>query len=241
MKLSSPRIVPVAEPWSRRFRRPDPAPLGLAAFAHHDLRLERAQRFVSDPGHRLVSGSAFFYGGARPAAGRACGSSAIGTSFGATAFSTYGGFWMALGFFVTLVLISSSVAKAVARRRELFNGLGVGSCWRSRSSTPTCCLWSTRRERRRLRRLPDAGDHRDPARDRLLQPRGTATRRGSLHAGGWARCRDRRGGAGTRRAAGVINGMSVRPVLPVGPLRSGSRLPIFSSPRGRRCRGGRRR
>ena len=56
--------------------------------------------------------------------------------FGATAFSTYGGFWMALGFFVTLVLISTNVAKAV-EGTQLFNGLA----WflsRSPSSTRTC-------------------------------------------------------------------------------------------------------
>jgi succinate-acetate transporter protein len=34
--------------------------------------------------------------------------------FGATAFSTYGGFWMALGFFVTLVVLSKSAAAAVS-------------------------------------------------------------------------------------------------------------------------------
>ena len=34
--------------------------------------------------------------------------------FGATAFSTYGGFWMALGFFVTLILVSKTAADAVA-------------------------------------------------------------------------------------------------------------------------------
>jgi uncharacterized protein len=42
--------------------------------------------------------------------------------FGATAFSTYGGFWMALGFFVTLVVLSKTAAAAV-EGPQLLNGL----------------------------------------------------------------------------------------------------------------------
>src|SRR5262249_62024487 len=44
--------------------------------------------------------------------------------FGSTAFSTYGGFWMSLGIFVALVLLSKNVAAAVAgSERRVFGVL----------------------------------------------------------------------------------------------------------------------
>src|ERR1041385_2140408 len=97
----------------------DPAPLGLAAFALTTFILSgHNASFIPDI---AWLGLAFFYGGlVQLLAGMW--EFRNRNVFGATAFSTYGGFWMALGFFVTLVLISSSVAKAV-EGSQLFNGL----------------------------------------------------------------------------------------------------------------------
>ena len=97
----------------------DPAPLGLAAFALTTFILSgHNASFIPDI---AWLGLAFFYGGlVQLLAGMW--EFRNRNVFGATAFSTYGGFWMALGFFVTLVLISSNVAKAV-EGTQLFNGL----------------------------------------------------------------------------------------------------------------------
>ena len=89
----------------------DPAPLGLAAFALTTFILSgHNASFIPDV---AWLGLAFFYGGlVQLLAGMW--EFRNRNVFGATAFSTYGGFWMALGFFVTLVLLSKSVAGAVA-------------------------------------------------------------------------------------------------------------------------------
>src|SRR5438552_14064897 len=85
----------------------DPAPLGLAAFALTTFILSgHNASFIPDI---AWLGLAFFYGGlVQLLAGMW--EFRNRNVFGATAFSTYGGFWMALGFFVTLVLLSKTVA-----------------------------------------------------------------------------------------------------------------------------------
>ncbi|HET7760582.1 MAG TPA: acetate uptake transporter, partial [Gaiellaceae bacterium] len=97
----------------------DPAPLGLAAFALTTFMLSgHNATFIPDI---AWLGLAFFYGGlAQLLAGMW--EFRNRNVFGATAFSTYGGFWMALGLFVTLVLVSKTVAAAVAGP-QLLNGL----------------------------------------------------------------------------------------------------------------------
>ena len=97
----------------------DPAPLGLAAFALTTFILSgHTASFI--PAITWL-GLAFFYGGlAQLLAGMW--EFRNRNVFGATAFSTYGGFWMALGFFVTLVVLSKTAAAAI-QGPELLNGL----------------------------------------------------------------------------------------------------------------------
>jgi succinate-acetate transporter protein len=79
----------------------DPAPLGLAGFALTTFLLSgHNATFIPD---LIWIGPAFFYGGlAQFCAGMW--EFRNRNVFGATAFSTYGGFWMGLGIFVTLLV-----------------------------------------------------------------------------------------------------------------------------------------
>ena len=82
----------------------NPAALGLAGFALTTFVLSTHNAMPTQAPDLTWVGLAFFYGGlAQFAAGmwefRA------GNTFGATAFSTYGAFWMALATFVVLVLV----------------------------------------------------------------------------------------------------------------------------------------
>ncbi|MBJ7601714.1 MAG: acetate uptake transporter [Candidatus Dormibacteraeota bacterium] len=88
----------------------DPAPLGLAAFALTTFVLS-----VHNAGwapELIFVGLALFYGGlAQFAAGMW--EFKNRNTFGATAFSSYGGFWMSLAFFVVLVLAGKVAAADV--------------------------------------------------------------------------------------------------------------------------------
>src|ERR1700758_1700648 len=77
----------------------DPAPLGLAGFALTTFLLSgHNATFIPD---LIWIGPAFFYGGmAQFAAGMW--EFRNRNVFGATAFSTYGGFWMGLGLYIIL-------------------------------------------------------------------------------------------------------------------------------------------
>ena len=85
----------------------DPAPLGLAAFALTTFILSgHNATFIPD---LIWVGLALFYGGmVQLLAGMW--EFRNRNVFGATAFSTYGGFWMSLGIFVTLAVVSHSFA-----------------------------------------------------------------------------------------------------------------------------------
>jgi succinate-acetate transporter protein len=198
----------------------DPAPLGLAAFALTTFILSgHNASFIPDI---AWLGLAFFYGGlVQLLAGMW--EFRNRNVFGATAFSTYGGFWMALGFFVTLVLISNNVAKAV-EGTQLFNGLAwfllafaifntYMLFWSSRVNVAVFLVFLTLEITEIL----------------LVIGFFNLAHGGSewiLHAGGWAGVLTA-AVAWYTSAAGVVNGMSVRPVLPVGaPL--WDRLPLFS-------------
>jgi uncharacterized protein len=89
----------------------DPAPLGLAAFALTTFLLSgHNASFIPDA---VWIGLALFYGGlVQLLAGMW--EFRNRNVFGATAFSTYGGFWMSLGIFVALIFLSKNVAAAVA-------------------------------------------------------------------------------------------------------------------------------
>ena len=83
----------------------DPAPLGLAAFALTTFLLSgHNATFIPDA---IWVGAAIFYGGLiQLLAGMW--EFRNRNVFGATAFSTYGGFWLSLGIFVVLITMSDS-------------------------------------------------------------------------------------------------------------------------------------
>jgi succinate-acetate transporter protein len=85
----------------------DPAPLGLAAFALTTFLLSgHNATFIPDA---IWVGAALFYGGLiQMLAGMW--EFRNRNVFGATAFSTYGGFWLALGLFVVLLSASKGFA-----------------------------------------------------------------------------------------------------------------------------------
>src|SRR3989440_12062575 len=87
------RATPVAPPVA------DPAPLGLAAFALTTFMLSgHNANFIPD---LMWVGLALFYGGlVQLLAGQW--EFRNQNTFGSTAFSTYGGFWLSLGIFVVL-------------------------------------------------------------------------------------------------------------------------------------------
>jgi succinate-acetate transporter protein len=92
----------------------DPAPLGLGAFALTTFILSAHNAFGA-PTVPLLGffGYALFYGGlAQFMAGMW--EFKNKNTFGATAFSTYGAFWMGLAAFITLVLFGKVTAKEVA-------------------------------------------------------------------------------------------------------------------------------
>jgi uncharacterized protein len=199
----------------------DPAPLGLAAFALTTFILSgHNATFIPDI---AWLGLAFFYGGlAQLLAGMW--EFRNRNVFGATAFSTYGGFWMALGFFVTLVLVSKTAAAAVTGP-NLLNGLAwflfafaifnfYMLLWSSKVSVAVFLVFLTLQVTEVLLCI---GFFREAHGQSAW----------ITHAGGWA-------GVVTAAvawyasAAGVVNGMSPRPVLPVGaPL--WDRIPLFSN------------
>src|SRR5438876_11911531 len=97
----------------------DPAPLGLAAFARTTFVLSgHNASFIPDG---IWIGLAIFYGGlVQLLAGMW--EFRNRNVFGATAFSTYGGFWLALGAFVVLATTSHGFA-GLLKGSDLDNGL----------------------------------------------------------------------------------------------------------------------
>src|SRR5437764_3581230 len=99
----------------------DPAPLGLAAFALTTFILSgHNATFIPD---LIWVGAALFYGGlVQLLAGMW--EFRNRNVFGSTAFSTYGGFWLALGTFVTLFVVSKSFNAAIlTNKADLPNAL----------------------------------------------------------------------------------------------------------------------
>jgi succinate-acetate transporter protein len=89
----------------------DPAPLGLAGFALTTFLLSgHNATFIPD---LIWIGPALFYGGTvQLLAGMW--EFRNRNVFGATAFSTYGAFWLSLGIFVVLAVVSKSFGAALA-------------------------------------------------------------------------------------------------------------------------------
>src|SRR5438874_3143312 len=101
MAVTTERELPAVSPVA------DPAPLGLAAFALTTFVLSgHNASFIPDG---IWIGLAIFYGGLiQLLAGMW--EFRNRNVFGATAFSTYGGFWLALGIFVVLATTSTGFA-----------------------------------------------------------------------------------------------------------------------------------
>ncbi len=103
----------------------DPAPLGLSAFALTTFVLSSSNAGFIFPavaaGGTVVVGLALFYGGlVQLVAGIQ--EFRRNNTFGATAFCSYGGFWLALGF---VLLPGSGILAALVATKTLSQGVGV--------------------------------------------------------------------------------------------------------------------
>jgi uncharacterized protein len=199
----------------------DPAPLGLAGFALTTFLLSgHNASFIPDA---IWVGPALFYGGmVQLLAGMW--EFRNRNVFGATAFSTYGGFWLSLGIFVVLADVSKTFAAALAGA-NLTNALGwyllafaifntYMLLWSMRVSGAVFLVFLTLEITEIL----------------LVIGFFNVSHGGTewwLHAGGWAGIVTA-GVAWYTSAAGVVNGMVPKTVLPVGaaPIsRIGSTVP----------------
>jgi succinate-acetate transporter protein len=187
----------------------DPAPLGLAAFALTTFLLSgHNASFIPDA---IWIGAALFYGGLiQLLAGMW--EFRNRNVFGATAFSTYGGFWLSLGVFVTFISMSKSFA-GLLQGSDVDNSLAwfllafaifntYMLFWATRVSIAVTLVFLTLEITEILLVIGffRLGDGMSPY---------------WLHVGGWA-------GIVTAlvawytSAAGVVNGMSPKAILPVG-------------------------
>ena len=186
----------------------DPAPLGLAAFALTTFLLSgHNASFIPDV---FWVGVALFYGGA---AQLLAGMWEFRNRnvFGSTAFSTYGGFWLGLG--ITVVLLDTTKIGSGLAGPDVDNGLAwfllsfaifnsYMMLWSLRINVAVFAVFLTLEITEIVLaigffRLAHGGSP------------------WILHAGGWAGILTA-ATAWYASAAGVVNGMSLRPVLPVG-------------------------
>jgi succinate-acetate transporter protein len=195
----------------------DPAPLGLAAFALTTFVLSgHNATFIPD---LIWVGLALFYGGiVQFAAGMW--EFRNRNVFGATAFATYGGFWMSLGIFVVFAVVSKSFGAALTGANlpnavawyllafAIFNTYML--LWSTQVSVAVFLVFLTLEATELLLVIGN-----------FDEAHGNANN-GWIHLGGWV-------GIATAAvawyasAAGVINGMKSRHVLPVGaPLHFGN-------------------
>jgi succinate-acetate transporter protein len=187
----------------------DPAPLGLAAFALTTFLLSGHNASWIPDG--IWIGAAFFYGGLiQLLAGMW--EFRNRNVFGATAFSTYGGFWLSLGAFVLLLTASKSFASLLSGHDAdnalawfllafaFFNTYML--LWATRVSLAVTAVFLTLEITEILLVI---GFFRLGNGDSAYW----------LHVGGWAGIVTA-AVAWYTSAAGVVNGMSPRPVLPVG-------------------------
>jgi uncharacterized protein len=198
----------------------DPAPLGLAAFALTTFMLSgHNASFIPDV---LWVGLALFYGGlVQLLAGMW--EFRNRNVFGSTAFSTYGGFWLALGIFV--VLADATKLGSQLKPADIDNGLAWFLLAFAIFNT-YMLFWSLRVN------VAVLGVFLTLEITEILLVIGffNLSHGGTewwLHAGGWAGIVTA-GVAWYTSAAGCVNGMSPTPVLPVGaaPIgRIGSPMP----------------
>src|SRR3954471_11197401 len=203
MAVAIEREVPVPAPVA------DPAPLGLAAFALTTFILSgHNATFIPDG---IWIGLAIFYGGlVQLLAGMW--EFRNRNVFGATAFSTYGGFWLSLRAFVALATMSKSFAGLLTGPDAdnalawfllafaIFNTYML--LWATRVSWAVTAVFLTLEITEILLVI---GFFRLGNGDSAYW----------LHVGGWAGIITA-AVAWYTSAAGVVNGMSPRPVLPVG-------------------------
>jgi succinate-acetate transporter protein len=137
--------------------------------------------------------------------------------FGSTAFSTYGGFWMSLGLFV--ILAETTKLGAGLKGPDVLNSLAwfllafaifntYMLFWSTRVSAAVFGVFLTLEITEILLAVGN-----------FMEAHGHANSTW-VHAGGWAGIVTA-AVAWYASAAGVINGMSGRPVLPVGAIRIG--------------------
>src|SRR5438874_11551734 len=187
----------------------DPAPLGLAAFALTTFMLSgHNASFIPDI---LWIGLALFYGGlVQLLAGMW--EFRNRNVFGSTAFSTYGGFWLSLGVFVVLATTSHGFA-GLFKGNDVDNSLAWFLIAFAIFNT-YMLFWSTRVNTAVMSVFLTLG-----ITEILLAIGFFRVAHGMspywLHVGGWAGIVTA-GVAWYTSAAGVVNGMSPRPVLPVG-------------------------
>jgi succinate-acetate transporter protein len=110
--------VPVERAEPRALPLGDPGPLGLSAFALTTFVLSAANAGLFS-GALIVVGLALFYGGAAQFAAGMW-EFRNGNTFGATAFTSYGAFWIAVGFSLMPIFGGKNLATLAAP-----NGLGV--------------------------------------------------------------------------------------------------------------------
>jgi uncharacterized protein len=185
----------------------DPAPLGLAGFALTTFLLSgHNASFIPDV---IWIGPALFYGGlVQLLAGMW--EFRNRNVFGATAFSTYGGFWLALGIFVVLIS-TTALGKGIA---DVDSGLAwfllafaifntYLLLWSMRVSGAVFIVFLTLEITEIVLVIGFFN----------LAHGGTPW---WLHAGGWVGILTA-AAAWYASAAGVVNGMAGRAVVPVGP------------------------
>jgi hypothetical protein len=187
----------------------DPAPLGLAAFALTTFLLSgHNASFIPDA---VWIGAAIFYGGLiQLLAGMW--EFRNRNVFGATAFSTYGGFWLSLGVFITFISMSKAFA-GLLKGPDVDNSLAwfllafaifnlYMLFWATRVSIALTLVFLTLQITEILLVIGffRLGDGMSPY---------------WLHVGGWAGIVTA-AVAWYTSAAGVVNGMSPKAVLPVG-------------------------
>ncbi|HKF77818.1 MAG TPA: acetate uptake transporter [Candidatus Dormibacteraeota bacterium] len=183
----------------------DPAPLGLAAFGLTTFLLSAHNALGDSVPLLAFFGYAAFYGG--------LGQFLAGmwefrnrNTFGATAFSTYGAFWMGLAAFVALFLFGKVEAKDLAPALgwillsfAIFNTYMM--LWSTRINMAVFAVFLTLELTEILLFIGNFA--------------GSAAGTGLVLVGGWVGILTALT-AFYASAAGVINGMSPSPVLPVG-------------------------
>ena len=188
----------------------DPAPLGLAAFALTTFLLSgHNATFIPDG---IWIGAAIFYGGLiQLLAGLQ--EFKNRNVFGSTAFATYGGFWLSLGIFVVLISTNTAFYNVFKNSAELHNALAwfvlafaifntYMVLWASRLNLATFAVFLTLEITEILLVIGF-----------FLVAHGKSDF--WLHAGGWSGIVTA-AVAWYTSAAGIVNGMAAKTVVPVG-------------------------